>query len=92
LGRGGGIRSQQSSRGATYPVFGGGIGSISPGLIEGTQMSAGAPDEFVALWRYKSILGATTSIDDVAQQVLTFCKSPSVTGQTVVIDGGIHLD
>ncbi|WP_170328651.1 SDR family NAD(P)-dependent oxidoreductase [Ruegeria arenilitoris] len=68
------------------------VNCISPGLMEGTQMSTGAPDEFVALWRDRSILGATTSIDDVAQQVFTFCKSPSVTGQTVVIDGGIHLD
>ncbi len=33
------------------------------------------------------MLGATTSIDDVAQQVLIFCRSPSVIEQTVVIDG-----
>ncbi len=98
LGRSGGIRSQQSSHGATCPVFAAAlapevtVNCISPGLVEGTQMSAGAPDEFVALRRDRSILGATTSIGDVAQQVLTFCKSSSFTGQTVVIDGGIHLN
>ncbi len=68
------------------------VNCISPGLMEGTQMSGGAPDEFVAMWRDRSILGATTSIDDVAQQVLSFCKSPTITGQTVVIDGGIHVN
>lgn len=68
------------------------VNCISPGLMEGTQISGGAPDEFVAMWRDRSLLGATTSIDDVAQQVLSFCKSPTITGQTVVIDGGIHVN
>lgn len=68
------------------------VNCVSPGLMEGTQMSGGAPDEYVARWRDRSLLGTTTSIDDVAQQVLLFCKSPTITGQTVVIDGGIHLN
>lgn len=67
------------------------VNCVSPGLMEGTQMSGGASDGFVAMWRDRSLLGRTTSIEDVAQQVLLFCKSPSITGQTVVIDGGIHL-
>ncbi|MEX0282255.1 MAG: SDR family NAD(P)-dependent oxidoreductase [Arenibacterium sp.] len=68
------------------------VNCVSPGLMEGTQMSGRAPDAYVAMWRDRSLLGKTTSIADVAQQVLSFCKSPTVTGQTVVIDGGIHLN
>nr|WP_254444581.1 SDR family oxidoreductase [Ruegeria arenilitoris] len=67
------------------------VNCVSPGLMEGTQMSGGAPEDYVAMWRDRSLLGTTTSIDDVAQQVLLFCKSPTITGQTVVIDGGIHF-
>lgn len=68
------------------------VNCVSPGLMEGTQMSGRAPDAYVAKWRDRSLLGMTTSIDDVARQVLLFCKSPTITGQTVVIDGGIHLN
>lgn len=68
------------------------VNCVSPGLMEGTQMSGGAPDEYVSMWRDRSLLGTTTSLNDVAQQVLLFCKSPTITGQTVVIDGGIHLN
>ena len=68
------------------------VNCVSPGLMEGTQMSGGAPDEYVDMWRERSLLHTTTLIDDVAQQVLLFCKSPSVTGQTAVVDGGIHFD
>ena len=61
------------------------VNCVSPGLMEGTQMSGGAPDRYVSMWRDRSLLGTTTSISDVAQQVLLFCKSPTITGQTVVI-------
>lgn len=68
------------------------VNCVSPGLMEGTQMSGGAPDAYVDMWRDRSLLGTTTSINDVAQQVLLFCMSPTITGQTVVIDGGIHFN
>ena len=29
------------------------------------------------------------SLEDVADQVLTFCRAESITGQVLVIDGGI---
>ncbi|MEX0339676.1 MAG: SDR family NAD(P)-dependent oxidoreductase [Arenibacterium sp.] len=68
------------------------VNCVSPGLMEGTQMSGGAPETYVTRWRDRALLGKTTSLDDVARQVLMFCKSPTITGQTVVIDGGIHLN
>jgi 3-oxoacyl-[acyl-carrier protein] reductase len=38
--------------------------------------------------RAMSVLGRTGSADDIAQQVVTFCRADSVSGQTVVVDGG----
>lgn len=68
------------------------VNCISPGLMEGTRMSGGAPDAFVKLWRDKAIMNTTTSLHDVARQVLTLCQSETMTGQTIVMDGGIHFD
>jgi 3-oxoacyl-[acyl-carrier protein] reductase len=68
------------------------VNCVAPGLMEGTLMSGGAPEAYVADWRERAVLGATTSLDDVATQVVTFCKSATVTGQVLVIDGGIHFD
>jgi len=62
---------------------------VAPGLMEGTQMSGGAPDAFVSRWRDASMLGATTSLDDVVEQTLAFCRAQTVTGQTLIVDGGL---
>jgi 3-oxoacyl-[acyl-carrier protein] reductase len=68
------------------------VNCVAPGLMEGTLMSGGAPEAYVAEWRDRAVLGATTSLEDVAAQIVTFCKSATVTGQVLVIDGGIHFD
>jgi 3-oxoacyl-[acyl-carrier protein] reductase len=34
------------------------------------------------------LLGRTASIEDIAAQVVAFCRAESVTGQVVVIVGG----
>lgn len=67
------------------------VNCVAPGLMEGTQMSGGAPGSYVDRWREKASLKSTTSLEDVARQVVTFCQSRTATGQTVVIDGGIHF-
>jgi len=38
--------------------------------------------------RTMTVLGRTGSADDIGRQVATFCRADSVTGQTVVVDGG----
>jgi NAD(P)-dependent dehydrogenase (short-subunit alcohol dehydrogenase family) len=38
--------------------------------------------------RQRALLGRTTQTSDIAEQVMTFVTSTSVTGQTIVIDGG----
>ena len=67
------------------------VNCVAPGLMENTLMSSGASDEYVQRWRDISVLGQTTSPVDVAGQIIQFCKSDTITGQTLVIDGGIHF-
>jgi 3-oxoacyl-[acyl-carrier protein] reductase len=67
------------------------VNCVAPGLMENTVMSTGASEEYVDGWREKSVLNKTTSIEDTAENILTFCKSETVTGQTVIVDGGIHF-
>jgi NAD(P)-dependent dehydrogenase (short-subunit alcohol dehydrogenase family) len=65
------------------------VNCIAPGLVEGTRMARRLPEE-VATWaRGQAVLGRTASIDDIARQTLTFCLAESVTGQVIVIDGGM---
>ena len=67
------------------------VNCVAPGLMENTLMSSGASEEYVQQWRDMSVLGQTTSQADVAAQIIQFCKSDTITGQTLVIDGGIHF-
>ena len=55
-------------------------------------MSGGAPEAYVESWKARAALGRTTSLEDVAAQVVVFCQSETVTGQVLVVDGGIHFD
>ena len=68
------------------------VNCIAPGLMEGTQMSGGAPPEYVEGWKARALSGKTTSIDEVARQAVTLCCLETMTGQTIVMDGGIHFD
>ncbi len=68
------------------------VNCVAPGLMEGTEMSGGAPEAYVESWKARAALGRTTSLEDVAAQVVVFCQSETVTGQVLVVDGGIHFD
>jgi enoyl-[acyl-carrier-protein] reductase (NADH) len=52
-------------------------------------MSARVPPARVEALRDQAALKRTTSADDVARQIVLFCESESVTGQTQVIDAGV---
>ena len=39
--------------------------------------------------RQQAVLGRVGQPEDIAEQVMTFVTSRSITGQTVVIDGGM---
>jgi len=67
------------------------VNCVAPGLMEGTQLTQNISDAFRDSFKSQAILGTTTSLDDVAGQIVQFCRSGSVTGQTLVIDGGVHF-
>ena len=65
------------------------VNCVAPGLVEGTRMAARIPPEVVDRVRRDAVLQRTADGDDIAEQVVTFCRADSVTGQTVVIDAGL---
>ena len=65
------------------------VNCVAPGLMEGTRMSARVPPARVAAVKELAVLKRTTSPEDVARQVIAFCESDSITGQTQVIDCGV---
>jgi NAD(P)-dependent dehydrogenase (short-subunit alcohol dehydrogenase family) len=67
------------------------VNCIAPGLMEGTRMFARVPPARVAASKEQAALKRTTKLEDVARQVVIFCRSDSVTGQTQVIDAGTVL-
>ena len=64
---------------------------VAPGLMVETGLASGGPPEIVFRWKNSSALNTTTSVEDVAGQVVYLCKTSSVTGQCVVVDGGINF-
>ena len=67
------------------------VNCVAPGLVEGTRMAQRIPPEVVDQVRRDAVLQRAAEADDIAHQVLTFCRADTVTGQTVVIDGGLLL-
>jgi 3-oxoacyl-[acyl-carrier protein] reductase len=67
------------------------VNCVAPGLMEGTQMTSGLPQDYLEGLRKMAILKKTTRIEDVALQIVQFCQAETVTGQALVIDGGIHF-
>ncbi len=65
------------------------VNCIAPGLVENTRMAQRLPDPVADNARRQAVLGRVGQIDDIAAQVLTFVSSSSISGQTVVIDGGM---
>lgn len=64
------------------------VNCIAPGLVEGTRMAARLPDDVAQSARSQAMLGRTGSAGDIAQMAVAFCRADSMTGQTVVVDGG----
>ena len=46
------------------------------------------PEQMAQRARRAAVLHRTASAEDIAEQVLTFCRADSVTGQVVAVDGG----
>ncbi len=67
------------------------VNCVCPGLMVETGLGSGAPEHLVEGWRKRSALNVTTSVDDVAGQVVYLCKTSAITGQSIVVDGGVHF-
>ncbi|MEM9620648.1 MAG: SDR family oxidoreductase [Pseudomonadota bacterium] len=65
------------------------VNCIAPGLVEDTRMANRLPDAVAEGARRQAVLGRVGQVDDIARQVLTFVTSTSMSGQTVVVDGGM---
>jgi 3-oxoacyl-[acyl-carrier protein] reductase len=65
------------------------VNCIAPGLVEGTRMAERVPEETKRRARGQAVLGRTGSAQDIAEQVVAFCRAESITGQMLAIDGGL---
>ncbi|MGI9426414.1 MAG: SDR family NAD(P)-dependent oxidoreductase [Hyphomicrobiaceae bacterium] len=64
------------------------VNCVAPGLIEGTRATANLLPEMIERSSRSALLGKPADKDDCANQVVTFCRSDTTTGQTIVIDSG----
>ena len=65
------------------------VNCVAPGLVEDTRMAKRLPDAVAAGARSQAVLGRVGQVEDIAEQVLTFVTSSSISGQTMVVDGGM---
>jgi 3-oxoacyl-[acyl-carrier protein] reductase len=65
------------------------VNCVAPGLVEGTRMAQRLPEQMANAARKQVVLNRTASAQDIADQVITFCRADSVTGQVLVVDGGM---
>ena len=64
------------------------VNCVAPGLLEGTRATANLAPGSVEKGRAGALLGVAADKDDCADQVVTMCRTNTMTGQTIVIDAG----
>ena len=65
------------------------VNCIAPGLVEDTRMANRLPEQVADGASRQAVLGRVGQAQDIAAQVLTFVTSTSISGQTMVVDGGM---
>lgn len=65
------------------------VNCVAPGLVEATRMAKRLPNAISEGARKQAVLGRVGQADDIAEQVLAFIMATSITGQTMVVDGGM---
>lgn len=65
------------------------VNCVAPGLVEGTRMARRLPEEIVEWARGQAVLRRTGDARDIAAQAVAFCRAESITGQVLVVDGGM---
>jgi 3-oxoacyl-[acyl-carrier protein] reductase len=64
------------------------VNCVAPGLLEGTRATANLAKTQIEHAAAASLLKKAADKDDVADQVVTMCRTETMTGQTMVIDSG----
>lgn len=64
------------------------VNCVAPGFMEGTRMTENLSAEYRERARQGALLRRPVEKDDVAAMVVEFCRTDSITGQTLVIDAG----
>ncbi len=65
------------------------VNCVAPGLVEGTRMALRLPDGVAAGARRQAVLGKVGSAIDIADATVMLCRADTITGQTIVVDGGM---
>ena len=65
------------------------VNCVAPGLVEGTRMAQRLPDAVAAGARRQAVLGKVGSAADIAAATVLLCQADTITGQTIVVDGGM---
>jgi 3-oxoacyl-[acyl-carrier protein] reductase len=64
------------------------VNCVAPGLLEGTRATANLSNAQIERSASGSLLKRAADKDDCADQVVTMCRTETMTGQTVAIDSG----
>ena len=64
------------------------VNCVAPGLLEGTRATANLSNAQIERSASGSLLKRAADKDDVADQVVTMCRTETMTGQTIAIDSG----
>ncbi len=64
------------------------VNCVAPGLIEGTRMAGRLPDAVREGAIQRAVLRRAATVEDIAEQVVTFCRTDSINGQVMPIDAG----
>jgi len=64
------------------------VNCVAPGHLEGTRATANLDPKFSKAAQQGALLKRSADKDDIADQVVAFCRTDSTTGQTLVVDAG----
>ncbi len=67
------------------------VNCVAPGMLEETRMTANLDPEFAERSRRNALLKRAASKSDVADQVVGFARTDTITGQTIVVDAGVFF-
>jgi 3-oxoacyl-[acyl-carrier protein] reductase len=65
------------------------VNAVAPGTMLGTRMTSKLDPALVERTTKNAVLQKPVERDDVAHQILEFCRSDSTTGQVLVLDSGV---